>query len=390
VSRGRPGLPGVNLAEFVASAPELSIGQRALVVDVASALLEEVYVHLPQKRARYGIDPVQQLRLLRQRIADLAPGELREQVTTILAGLHDRHTGYLAPAPWAGKAATLPFLVERFVDEGQPRYLVSKLADWGDVPADFEPGVEVVSWSGVPIDRAVERNALRQRGANPAARTARGLQALTVRSLSHSLPPDEHWVDVAYRTRRRAQREFRFEWRVLDVVQAPTADQPGPHAAHDPGGLAVLQVRRELFAAPRVERPWLATTMPDVVAARPLRAAGGAVGHLRLWSFAHNDDVGFVAEVARLLALLPRRGVIIDVRGNPGGAIPSAERLLQLLAPGPFEPARFSLATTPTTLTLCRADPDGLGPWAPSIRTAVGTGDPYSLGLPITPVAPPA
>ncbi len=383
----RPEPPGVLLPEFLDAAPELPVGVRARLVDVAIALLDEVYVHLPQKRARYGVDPVQQLRLLRDRVTQLRAGAFRDELSTIFTSLHDRHTGYVAPEPWMGRAAALPFLVERYVDDGRPRYVVSKVVEWGPIEPSFDSGVEVTHWNGVPIDRAVERNALRQRGANPPARTARGVQALTVRSLAHSLPPDEHWVNVGYRTNRGARREARFAWRVMEVEAAPDADDANPMLGNDPGGVAVQQVRKELFAAPRLGAPWIPTSLPKVFAARRHRAAGGDVGHVRIWSFAERDDVAATNEFARLLGLLPRRGVIIDIRGNPGGYIPSAERLLQTLTAGRVEPARFSLATTRTTLAMCRADDVGLGRWATSIRGAVGTGDVYSQGFPITPEA---
>ena len=49
-------------------------------------------------------------------------------------------------------------------------------------------------WNGVPIDLAVARNASREAGNNAEARRARGLEALTLRWLGMSLPPDEDWV----------------------------------------------------------------------------------------------------------------------------------------------------------------------------------------------------
>ena len=47
----------------------------------------------------------------------------------------------------------------------------------------FGPGVEITHWNGMPIDRAVDVNADRFAGSNDAARHARGVESLTVRSL---------------------------------------------------------------------------------------------------------------------------------------------------------------------------------------------------------------
>ena len=39
------------------------------IVDTFVELIEGLYAHLPLKRAMYAIDPLQRLRLLRQRVA---------------------------------------------------------------------------------------------------------------------------------------------------------------------------------------------------------------------------------------------------------------------------------------------------------------------------------
>ena len=62
--------------------------------------------------------------------------------------------------------------VQPFFDGGTRQYLVSKMLQ-GFTDPTFKPGAVVTSWSGVPIDRAVEVNADRQAGSNPDARHAR-------------------------------------------------------------------------------------------------------------------------------------------------------------------------------------------------------------------------
>ena len=53
----------------------LSDAQRRLVLDQAQILIEEIYVHLPLKRAMHAVDPLQALRLLRHRLAELTETE---------------------------------------------------------------------------------------------------------------------------------------------------------------------------------------------------------------------------------------------------------------------------------------------------------------------------
>ena len=59
---------GFTLEQFLVSVQELSLQERFTVVDAAITMLAQLYVHLPLKRAMHGIDPLQRLRLLQQRV----------------------------------------------------------------------------------------------------------------------------------------------------------------------------------------------------------------------------------------------------------------------------------------------------------------------------------
>ena len=117
----------------------------------------------------------------------------------------------------------------------------------------------------------------------------------------------------------------------------------------------------------------------------------GAFGHIRIFTFSVDDADPFVAEFARLAAALPQDGLIVDVRGNGGGLIYAAERLLQVLTPRHVEPEPAQMTTTPLMLGLCeRHDPSpldptfDLSPWVASLRQAVSTGAQYSNAFAIT------
>src|SRR3954451_23700888 len=189
-------LPGARSVEdFLQGAPALGLADRNLLCDQALLLLDGLYVHLRLKRAMHAIDPVQRLRLLQRRLSDLSDLEFQAEMLRIFASLRDLHTRYQLGDPYRGHVASLGFLVEQFFssDEDEPRYLISHIHD-SLVHGTFEPGVELLAWNGVPIQMAVERNADREGGSNRAARLARGLEALTLRPLRTSLPPDERFV----------------------------------------------------------------------------------------------------------------------------------------------------------------------------------------------------
>ena len=175
----------------------LTLADRLLLVDQALVMIEQCYVHLVLKRSMHAVDPVQRLRLLRDRLATLTEEtrgsevEFHRELADIFASVRDLHTNYLLPAPFGSRTAFLPFLVERCVDPpadgGAERFLVTKVAASLAHPT-FVPEVEVLHWNGVPVRWAVDANARRQAGSNPSASFARGLDALTIRPLLRSVP----------------------------------------------------------------------------------------------------------------------------------------------------------------------------------------------------------
>jgi len=417
----------------------LSRSDRLLLVEQALILFEMNYVHLPQKRAMHGTDPVLRLRRLRFQLAEMKPDELpsdiefHAQMQRIFTSVRDIHTNYTLPAPFKNMTAYLPFLIEEYFDSGAnargrcggdgeagltdffslerpQRFLVSHVAAGFRHPS-FKEGVEVLYWNGVPMNRAVEINGQRQPGANLEARFARGLDSLTIRPFNGSPPPEEMWVVVTYRTEQGKLEEIRLEWRVF--TSNPKSNRTKASVAKDawsakmaanamnPHKDAINRVRKLLFA-PGKERPLrkapaadeasgtlagdvIKTRMPDVLRAMPVRTTSGTFGYIRIFSFRleFEDQVdAFVKEFARLLGLLPPAGLIIDVRGNGGGDIGAAERILQLLTGRRIKPTLFEVINTPLNLDICRAM--GWSEWAESISYSALTGAIHSQGFPIT------
>src|SRR5438067_2909593 len=387
----------------------LSREQRWRIVEQALLLIEMNYVHLPLKQAMHAVNPIQLLKLLKFRLetktSALEPVmNFHSRLLAIFASLRDVHTSYYLPAPFAFQVAFLPFLVEQCFESGGPhhrieKFLVSRvmppvLADRllaGSSAAFFEPGVEALYWNGVPIQRAIELNGQNQAGSNPAARLARGLDNLTVRPLDAMLPPDEKWVDLTYRSKSGEELTQRFEWRGYDSTnQAAANASENEHAAIDIKKMKTNQFRKTFFAQP-----------PPVGARRARQAfkqnfytetrivGGRKYGYVRLFSFeATNKNFDrFVKEVARVITEdFPQEGLILDVRGNPGGLIRAGERLLQLFTARRIKPEPFQFINTPLNLEICRTAPKemGLARWVDSISEAVVTGAPYSMGFPLT------
>lgn len=169
-----------DLRSFLAAVPALTPRQRKVLARQALILIEQNYVHLPLKRAMHAVDPVQRLKLLLQALeqgaatTQPAEAEFHREMTGIFTSVRDLHTNYLLPAP---------------INEAN-----------------------------------------RYAGSNAEARHARGVQTLTTRALMISLPPDEEWVIVGYRTPAGQMHELRFDWMSNPPLPAGSAEAGGADA----------------------------------------------------------------------------------------------------------------------------------------------------------------
>ena len=393
----------------------LSLEERTRIIDTFANLIEGLYAHLPQKKATYGHDPSLRLRSLRVRVDKIDERAFHRTMAEIINDLHDAHTRYLGPEQTHGRVAVLPVLLERYADGDQDRYIVSKVfhADKELVnemkAAGFEPGVEVTHWNGVPIMRAVELHGETETGGRSDARRARALESLTLRPLRYALLPNEEWVEVTFLGNVEGTRSVRLDWTIIEEDDLPRIIGRGGvmelSFAGDPASEAARRIKKMLFATnhwyeslpevrgKRLGRPkrrktdWRHGRFEDAVSARHVETPSGVFGHLRLWTFDVRDDDGFLAEVMELVRDLPKEGLIIDLRGNPGGLVWAAERLLQLFTPGEVSPTGFSMLATDVTRMMVNAPQNrtSLAPWRRSLENAVVSGELYSREVPLTP-----
>ncbi|GAA0486903.1 hypothetical protein Ade02nite_10810 [Paractinoplanes deccanensis] len=390
----------VSLPEFLATheVGRLTLDERRLIVRQALLILEQNYALLGFKVARYGINPLQRLRLLDQRLArqDNVPDRelrLHEELVAIFNSLRDLHTRYTLPEPFNGVSAYLPFLLKEFVEGGKPHYLVGRLQDGpaeiGDESFGF--GVEITHWNGVPIGRAIDRFAECLPGANPEARHARAVSMFTVRSLAFGPPPDEDWIHLRYLDRHGKVGETQLVWSVvpIETTTGGSAASVETPLAVDAEGAQLAWLRAALFA-PDVLNDGQATRlipseMPTVFEARPVPVGDRVVGHLRIRTFMPTGSgvLGFVREFIRLLGELPQDGLLLDIRGNGGGAVYASEMCLQALVARPVEPEPCQFAATPLNLRIVRQN-DQLKDWTKSMDQALDSGALYSAGVPLT------
>src|SRR5262249_15851883 len=174
----------IKIADFRSTVTPLTKEQRELMIDQAVKMLEQVYAHLPLKRALHANDPIQSLRLLRLRHTSLDQRAFQSALAEIFLGSCDLHTNYILPADYGKKLAFLPFRIEEFYEPGgvaKPdvkqtrKYVVSWVSPVNKV-ASLKEGVTVTHWNGSPIELAVARNGAREAGSNADARRAQGIE----------------------------------------------------------------------------------------------------------------------------------------------------------------------------------------------------------------------
>lgn len=330
------------LAQFLSAAGQLTLEDRLTIIDQALVMIDQTYVHLPLKRAMHAVDPVQRLRLVKQRAGDYTERAFHNEMISIFVHLRDLHTNYILPEPFRSHVAFLPFHIEECFEasgsNGPPvrQYVVTEVTGKLSDP-DFKPGVTVTHWNGIPIDTAVQINADREAGSNLDARHLQGLQSMTNRWMGMSLPPDEEWVVLRYMpaTGAGAAREARFDWQVFRPPPAPGggggsvpgADRLVAGDAHllrvgiDAKAEMQRRVRKLLFA-------------PDAVSAQHKMAELGSRGHDHAQAF-H----------ARLMAAAMTAGALAPELGTaprPRPARRSAKSSRQAGTPAPGSTAEAS------------------------------------------------
>ncbi|QSQ19093.1 hypothetical protein JY651_27500 [Pyxidicoccus parkwayensis] len=349
--------------------------EKLLLAHQWEVLLERFYVHLPLKERMLGVRPVEQARRLQEDLA-LHPDDasFMEALLRSCTGLRDFHTMVDLPEPWSRLTAFLPVQLHEYFDEaGAARYVVGALAPGVDLGGDFVRGVEVTHWNGEPLAHKVFRLGLSTAGANPAARRRRALESLTWRVLKYGLPPDEDFVFLTY-LGKQGPADLKLSWLVREA-----GPRDRPHA-----GWAVAEGLDEHSI--QLQRLRAESLFPESLSFRRVETSSGTFGYLRIAHFVVDDVEGFVREVERVIRLLPETGLIIDVRGNPGGSIPAGERLLQFFTASRIEPEPFSFRCTDLTRELSESV-EQWARWRPSLRAGAATDELFSEGFPLTPVA---
>jgi hypothetical protein len=380
----------------VVSATVYSIADRHRIMSELRLGLTGFYVHLERKKAIYGFDPVRALDLLEPSVNELTDSEFHQSIVDLIARTRDRHLMFFGRAP-IGLSAVLPFSVEQCWQGQDVKYAVTKIAA-GFVPKQLRAGALVTHWNGIPIQRFLALNANVFDGGNEAAALARSIAFLTNRPLNEFAAPLEEWVDLRF-TLAGTVYEERFTWKGFDASQTPITPSVGRNRTGFGGDLQLmyLQHSRRVQFVPQSFDPSSAAALapagngvPAIIGSDPggnfeygtVTTDYGTFGYVRLWQYSADTADDIANSFIRILPQLPKKGLIIDLRGNHGGYIAAGERVLQLFTPRQITPSRFQFRVTPATRSMV-GEWDDFKIWLPSVDEATATGEPYSQGYSI-------
>ena len=376
------------LKDFLQEAEQHKLTKRdkQLICDQAILIMEQFYAHLPFKRARYAADPAQRLRLLRNEITNLSEQQFHAEMIRTFTELRDVHTLYRLPEPFKSAVAFLPFFTESFETPEGRRYVVTEIMEGFKPDPSFGHFVEIVSWSGVPIEKAVDQLARNIPGGNVATRVFRGNMRLTVRTLNNVLAPIEECAFIHYKPRGSDEvRILMVPWyagrglttTILLSERSLEANAECRQLTDLAKVKDTLWVQRRLsIPVPASEKTnFYESSLPHVFEvhhtleksefenwseiltdSRPAKGKKPAIpstkkfGYVRIYTF--NGELGSIfLEFENILQWLEdnqfaTHGLVLDIRSNGGGSITDAERMLQLLTAKRIEPALFQFPNT--------------------------------------------
>jgi C-terminal processing protease CtpA/Prc len=387
--------------------PAYSAAERRLLAEQAHFVIEQLYVHRDLKIADFGVqhDPLPRLEQVRSNAASLSPAALHDAVSAAFTDLHDLHTNYVAPAPLACATSFIPLRFESVRDGDTDLVVISgRMSVRPEMVAGLSTGMRLVSIDGRDVEDVLAELSQVSGGANPAAMRARAVQMLSMQShATRALPAAD--------TRR-------FEFRGSGGVEV--RDLPWLVAYEDsclegranrrlqPFALAMTMAEddyqkryNQLFGVPelRGEPPSghamrrAASPLDEVFTINLLQTPAGRLGYIKLKAFYWEDeslDLATVVESFRRAVetdLAGAVGLVIDVRGNPGGVIVMAEKLVQLFAPGGVEPTTVRMLANELNEEIFRRANGGENRWSAAVRTARAAGQRYTAPLAITPVS---
>lgn len=384
--------------------PNYTGEEKQLLVEQAHLFLNELFVHRDIKIKDFGVgaDPVPKLEVLKKDAAQLSSEDFHQRMSDIFSNLHDLHTNYIAPKPLSCAATFIPLRFDSVLDDKRDVVVVSaKLRIRAESVKDVRVGDELVAINGEPVEKILERLGKISGGANSDAMRIRAVEMLSLRSLATQQVPQEDELKFEF-LREGNKIEVTVPWfayRSLDCIGADSSsEEESKLSLRKQFNLSEDEFQKrynKIFGSRSLlskQRRWAAPSpLDEVFEMTTLNTPVGLVGYIQLKGFSWDNpnlDIATVVEGFRreIEGRLSRaNGLVIDVRGNPGGYIVFAEKLVQLFSTKEVEPTKVQmLANKLNENIFLNANGQEDNRWSAAVRSALTQGSPTIQPMPIT------
>lgn len=317
--------------------------------------MAEVNPHLFLHRNLLGVDMVKDLEKFARSITDtMSNFEFHASMVKIFQRMDDAHTVYVLPSPLNSTVATLGFTVKQFFDpndvtkDGVPRrrYVAFDVNETTIQGSAFGSGSELVTYNGERVDVAVKRAGIKSYGANAAVQIEYGTQLIVSRPLLVSTVPLEPTVEIGFRNLDGTEGTVTLPWLFLQMKETEMTEAVASRIAGLGSHHNVLKTSRieskpnmPIISVDSVRVPEkgripipLDPILDDIFSAEMVPTKAGVVGRLSIKSFLAQPFPVLIQELVRVLGLMPKTGLIVDIRDNPGGLPQLVKNVVELVS----------------------------------------------------------
>lgn len=364
--------------------PEYSLEQKKLVLDQARIILSQIYINREQKIKDFGptANPIPYLNKIESELNTISDLSFHKQLSDIFFRLRDLHTLYYLPKPFACYESFLPFgFKEVTAANGKKVIAVTTMRDDAEVlkfmptPFRLKRGDIVTSYNGLSIEKAIQSKMDRSLGANPSAARRKSIELL--RSYVHDLDllPENDSIKFEFQTTEGEKYKLEIPWITWKNWSCIGQNN----------GLAVNTVKKAPMAEAKKHRADFDQTGESTLYWQINKTKFGNFGYIELLSF-NPIDLTVNEVVTKVKGLLQNEfkntdGLMIDLRGNTGGQLPLAERMIQLFSPREIQPHSYILRNSEANAIYMALTP--MDRFTKALEEAQRTNSPFTQKLSI-------
>ena len=335
------------------NAVPFSLSSKIDVIRAAKIVLEKINPHRFIHLNIFKVDPVAELRKFEKEIKKSTTNyEFHERMREIFQSMNDLHTRYFRPAPLNMTFAFIGFDMKEFFEKGsrEPKYVVDDITP-SLLPTDakLDEGSEILSIDGMDVQKVIRKLGKDSSASNNAAKDAIGISRLTSRPLVVDSAPSKPTMTVKFRNSLGKKFTEVYPWIYLKITEESMMSAifssllvGNPVFPKEIDEETDKHIRRSAklahtnIASVRL-RSKNRTVVPvnelytNVFSAEIINTSRGRIGKLNIMRF-FPRRIDVVEEFKRLLRLMPKKGLIVDIRGNPGGFYANAKAFSEALS----------------------------------------------------------